>query len=152
RYLMQLYAWSGQRAAAMHQFRDCVKILNKELNVSPLEATREIYEAIKENRLPSPPAYHRQPPSSLRTASTANGSSPSVVAEEPHVPVLPSGNYPLVGREEDWARLVNIYAETAPSGYVVVLEGEAGIGKTRLAEEFVAYARSRGSSAVTVRC
>jgi predicted ATPase/DNA-binding SARP family transcriptional activator len=152
RYLMLLYAWSGQRAAAMHQFRECVKILDKELNVSPLEITRKIYEAIKENRLPSPSAYYRQSSSSPEAASTANSSSPPAATEIPHVPVLPSGNYPLVGRQQDWAALLNIYADKAPSGYVVVLEGEAGIGKTRLAEEFVAYARSRGSSTVTVRC
>src|SRR5918999_4629431 len=36
--------------------------------------------------------------------------------------------------------------------HVVVLEGEAGIGKTRLAEEFLAYAESRGSVTVAARC
>src|SRR3712207_9396583 len=36
--------------------------------------------------------------------------------------------------------------------HLVVLEGEAGIGKTRLAEEFVAYAASQGSVTVAARC
>lgn len=36
RWLMQLYALSGQRAAALRQYRECVRILEGELGVSPL--------------------------------------------------------------------------------------------------------------------
>jgi tetratricopeptide (TPR) repeat protein len=36
--------------------------------------------------------------------------------------------------------------------HLFVIRGEAGIGKTRLAEEFVIWARSNGVAAVTARC
>lgn len=152
RYLMELYAWSGQRAAAIHQYRECVKALEEELGVSPLEATTQLYQTIKENRVTVPLALEQQPSLTIAKAAPAAGSHPYTKEEELYTQVLPSGNYPLVGRQNEWATLLNIYAEKAHAGYVVVLEGEAGIGKTRLAEEFIAYARSQGSRAVTVRC
>lgn len=50
RFLMQLYAWSGQRAAALSQYEECVRTYNEELNAAPLEATTELYERIKRQR------------------------------------------------------------------------------------------------------
>ncbi len=35
---------------------------------------------------------------------------------------------------------------------MVILEGEAGIGKTRLAEDFLADARGKGTQVVAARC
>src|SRR6266849_2178954 len=55
RQLMQLYAWAGQRAAAIRQYRECVQVLEQELGVSPLESTTQLYQLIKENQIPSPP-------------------------------------------------------------------------------------------------
>jgi DNA-binding SARP family transcriptional activator len=55
RWLMQLYAWAGQRAAALRQYRECVRVLEGELGVSPLEETTLVYEAIQENNLFPPP-------------------------------------------------------------------------------------------------
>src|SRR5207248_2977441 len=55
RQLMQLYTWVGQRAAALHQYRECVQVLEQELGVAPLEATTQLYQAIKENQTPPPP-------------------------------------------------------------------------------------------------
>src|SRR6202023_4036202 len=55
RQLMLLCAWSGQRTAALHQYRECVQALEQELGVSPLESTTQLYQLIKENHIPSPP-------------------------------------------------------------------------------------------------
>lgn len=51
--LMRLYAWAGQRNAALRQYAECVRLLERELGVTPQAATTELYTAIKENRLPS---------------------------------------------------------------------------------------------------
>ena len=55
RQLMQLYAWSGQRAAALRQYAECEKVLQDELSLSPEAETTQLYEAIKERRDPAPP-------------------------------------------------------------------------------------------------
>jgi DNA-binding SARP family transcriptional activator/Tfp pilus assembly protein PilF len=142
RWLMQLYAWSGQRAAALRQYRECVRVLEEELGVSPLEETTRIYEAIQENDLPPPPVF---PQDRSPTPRVEEREAPSGGAVSPH-------DEQLVGREQEWRSLLGAYEAAGMGEHLVVLEGEAGIGKTRLAEEFVAYAASQGSVTVAARC
>ena len=59
---------------------------------------------------------------------------------------------PLVGRDQEWAALLDAYRAVAGDGRLVVIEGEAGIGKTRLAAELAGHARSLGASVVSGRC
>ncbi|MGE5250072.1 MAG: alpha/beta fold hydrolase [Bacteroidota bacterium] len=54
RSLMQLYAWSGQQAAALRQYQECRRILQEELGVEPEEETLVLYEAVRSRTLPSP--------------------------------------------------------------------------------------------------
>ena len=92
RWLMQLYAWAGQRAAALRQYRECVRVLEGELGVSPLEETTRIYEAIKENDLPPPPAFSRdQPPAPRAEEREAPESTPDEPLVGAGVAVLAPG-------------------------------------------------------------
>ena len=50
RCLMQLYARSGQRAAALRQYGECERALQEELGVPPEEETVQLYQVIKEHR------------------------------------------------------------------------------------------------------
>src|SRR5215207_5002775 len=127
RWLMQLYAWDGQRAAALRQYRECVRVLEGELGVSPLEETTRVYQAIMENDLPPPPVLAREGSSIPRTEDREFSSAGES-------PVRPHRGAPLVGREAEWSSLLRAYDAAGAVGHVVVLEGEAGIGKTRLAE------------------
>ncbi|HYO31956.1 MAG TPA: AAA family ATPase [Nocardioidaceae bacterium] len=114
RGLIRLYAEVGDRGAALTQYRECVRTLFHELGVPPLTETTELYEAINRGDF---------------TAS----SSPAVVLPLPsREPVTP-----LVGRTQDLAALRAAYQEIRADGRVVWVEGEAGIGKTRLVEEFL---------------
>jgi DNA-binding SARP family transcriptional activator len=54
RCLMQLYAWSGQQAAALRQYEECRRILQEELGFEPDEETEAAYEGIKSRTLGSP--------------------------------------------------------------------------------------------------
>jgi DNA-binding CsgD family transcriptional regulator/tetratricopeptide (TPR) repeat protein len=60
---------------------------------------------------------------------------------------------PFVGREAELAVLTaDLDAAMAGRGGVVLLAGEPGIGKTRLAEELAAQARARGALCLWGRC
>jgi AAA ATPase domain len=60
---------------------------------------------------------------------------------------------PFVGREAELAALTaDLDAALAGRGGVVLLAGEAGIGKTRLAEELAAQASARGALVLWGRC
>src|SRR5579859_2081656 len=65
-------------------------------------------------------------------------------------PVLDRG---LVGREVELARIVSALETTAAgAGRCVLVSGEAGVGKTRLAQEILTQARRRRVQVVAGRC
>ncbi len=142
RLLMQLYAWSDQRAAALRQYRECVRTLDKELGVAPLEETTLLYRAIQENDPPPPPVLSE--PRAPQEAQIPPPMEASTTARPP--------DNPLVGRAPEWEILLRSYEAVGEGGHLTVLEGEAGIGKTRLAEEFVAHLSGIGTRVVAARC
>ena len=135
RQLIRMYAWSGDRAAALEQYRHCVRALSQELGVGPLEETMTLYEQVNDGTLPPPPEAEAAVP------------PPPVTAAAGVPPELP-----LVGRAEELAVLVDAHARAQPDGRLAVIEGEAGIGKTRLANELMASARSSGAVVLAARC
>lgn len=136
RQLMLLYAWSGQRAAALQQYRDCVQVLDQELEVPPLEATTQLYNSIKQNQTAS--RYGAEPIARNLEPDTAPNPGYAVV--------------PVVGKAIERAALFASWNSINGKGRLVALVGEAGIGKTRLAEELLENARARGAAAAVVRC
>jgi DNA-binding SARP family transcriptional activator/tetratricopeptide (TPR) repeat protein len=118
RRLMQVLALQGDRAAAVHVYHDCASILNNELGIEPAPATQELYAQL----------LHRN----------------FEIAESSQVP-QPIQRQRLVGRHPQWQQLQQAWRE-AQEGHAkcVVIWGEAGIGKTRLAEELVTWVRRQG--------
>jgi predicted ATPase/DNA-binding SARP family transcriptional activator len=147
RLLMMLYAWSDERVAALRQYRECVRILGKELGVAPLEETTLLYRAIQENDLPLRPSLSEYGPPAAQAAEAATTSAADTPTSVPR-----SQDNPLVGRDPEWAALLEAYGSIGEGGHVVAVEGEAGIGKTRLVEDFVAHVREAGATAVVARC
>jgi predicted ATPase/transcriptional regulator with XRE-family HTH domain len=59
----------------------------------------------------------------------------------------------LIGREAEWQTLMGAWAKASRGqAAMVMLSGEAGIGKTRLTEELAHWAGRQGSSVATARC
>ncbi len=135
RELIRLYAWSGDRAAALEQYRSCVRTLSQELGVAPLDETANLYEQINDGTLAPPPKASAPPsePADLQTAT-------------------PPMELPLVGRDEALATLEHARAGAQPDGCLAVIEGEAGVGKTRLTNELAAHARRMGAVVLATRC
>jgi DNA-binding SARP family transcriptional activator len=122
--LMRCHARRGDRATALHLYQQWAAILKRELGAQPSAATRATYREILDlNEAPPSPA----PP---RTSV-----------------------YPLVGRHAEFRALVSAWSVAAtgrPS--LVLVRGEAGIGKSRLAEELIDWCRLETITAVTARC
>ena len=57
----------------------------------------------------------------------------------------------LVGRESAWLALEKVLA-VADNGQLVIVEGEAGIGKTALIDRFLALATERGCRTLSAQC
>ena len=138
RALIRLLAATGDRAGALVQYRECVRTLSRELGVPPLRETTQLYEAINEGSFeagsdgPAPP-----PP----------GPGHDVVAGLPAASPAPA----FVGRGAELDALVTAYEGVAGDGRVVVVAGEAGIGKTRLVEELVVAVRQAGATVAWAR-
>ncbi len=164
--LMLLYAEAGQRNAALRQYRECLRILEQELGVPPLDETTQLYQSILEYKSRHERRGVREPGGQGAREPEAPGPPPGLqpglqsgrpqasLSASARIPIPPGAllpRLPLVGRSQETVALLRAYEKAASGGYFLALEGEAGIGKTRLAEEFLGYARSRGAIAVAGR-
>jgi DNA-binding SARP family transcriptional activator len=127
RHLMRFYAVSGDRAAALRTYHTCATVLDRELEAEPGLATQKAYKRLLQQQM----------------------SSVSLVAS----PTALVASAPLVGRRPEWAQLQDAWQHTSTGRpHMVVLTGEAGIGKTRLAEDLLAWVGRQGMTSVHARC
>src|SRR5712692_252476 len=125
RRLMHLHFAVGDRAAALHAYDVCRARLSTDMQTEPTPETVALASRI---RAVAPPRRREAP-------TPAVALSPAVLL-----------NGPLLGRTTELSTLIKVY-HTARGGQtqVVLLEGEVGIGKTRLATEFLAWAEMEGA-------
>lgn len=134
RELIRLYAWNGEHSAALRQYRECVRVLDRELGVPPLQETTAVYEEVLEHRLQPPVAR------------------PALVVAPPPMEAVPTVAAPFVGRQDARAEMLAAIEHAGTSGTVIVIEGEAGIGKTRLIDEVLSDPSIAQRHTVTARC
>lgn len=123
RRLMSLYAATDDRAAALRIYQQCVTMLQEEFAVEPALATQELYQRLQRAASPPLPTHH--------------------APEQP----------PLIGRAKEWQTLVDAWGSASRGkAHYLLLTGEAGIGKSRLAEELAAWVARQGYSTATAHC
>jgi DNA-binding SARP family transcriptional activator len=142
RLLMLCYARAGQRTTALQQYRNCVRILDQELGVPPLEETTKLYTQILEGE-----DFALQSSAAETDRITIPATPESGLDRRPD-----SYQFPLVGRSRQMEIMLKRYQIDARRGYLLVLLGEPGIGKTRLADNFLAFAQKQGAKIMSARC
>ncbi len=127
RRLMRVHLALGDASAALQVYATCRARLAEDLRVKPSAETIALAQHIRALAASSPgsPTTH-----------------PSLAASEPPGELVA----PLVGRASAFRQLVRNFQQVQggqPQAVLVV--GEAGIGKTRLTSEWLAWARAQGA-------
>jgi DNA-binding SARP family transcriptional activator/predicted ATPase len=120
RRLMQLHFMAGDRTAAWQAYITCQSYLADELGIEPSAETKALAERI-------------------RAEKGDRGEKPTWLGQT-------ASALPFVGRAVEHGHLATAW-QTASQGQAqaVVIVGEAGIGKTRLATEFLQWTAVQGS-------
>ncbi len=129
RQLVSLRYESGDRAGALQEYEAFEHNLRDEMGVAPMPETRALVELVRRNaRLPSKPL-----------AKLESEIAPFFTSVSPNL-------LPFVGREREmqnattrWQRAVRGH------GGLLLIGGEAGIGKSRMAREIALHAESQGA-------
>ena len=120
---MRLLAACGRREAALAQYERCAGLLKAELGLLPMAETDALAASLR--GLSSAPLSPQASPSPSSPALGTTAATPSA-----RLPDL----FPFVGRQHELRQLETAWQE----GRAVLIEGEAGVGKSRLAQDFAA--------------
>jgi hypothetical protein len=125
RDLIRLHAVNGDRASALRVYHTCTTILQRELDVMPSIATIQAYEKLLGAKgIPVPS------------------------------PLITTSIYPLVGREVEWAQMLQVWRDNTLIGkpHALIISGEAGIGKSRLLDDLIQWTTRQGITSTKSRC
>jgi DNA-binding SARP family transcriptional activator/tetratricopeptide (TPR) repeat protein len=127
RQLMAIRYESGDRGGALHDYERFAASLDEELGVPPMPETRALRDRVLGNE-PIP--------------TTASEQQIGVeLARRPGRFLIP-----LVGRDDELSALKECWSRaTGGLREIVLVAGEGGIGKTRLASEFALFAEAQGA-------
>lgn len=127
RRLIRLQMLAGDRAAALRTYHACATALRRELGVEPAPATQQLHVQLLHG-------IEARPADALSLRASGPG-------------------LPLVGRQGEWMQLLASW-QSAASGraQLVLITGDVGIGKTRLAEELLAWVGCQGCPTAQAIC
>jgi len=133
--LMLYHYYAGEQSQSLRTYERCRQVLAGELDVEPLPATVALAERIRDGTLWAVEAAPRYPP-------------PAYEGRLFEVPYS-LGQVPFVGRAREYAWLIERWSR-AQTG-IILIEGEAGVGKSRLVDEFLGYAAAEGAMVLRSR-
>ncbi|MDQ3699784.1 MAG: AAA family ATPase, partial [Chloroflexota bacterium] len=124
RQLMRLHALNHDRAGGLRVYQACATWLERELAIEPSPATRQVYE-----RLQRLEALEEMAPASALEVTL-----------------------PLVERQREWTQVQGAWRRAADGQpHLLLIGGEPGIGKSRLAEELLSWANQQGITTARTR-
>lgn len=121
-WLMRLYALEGNRGQALHIYHTCAEVLSRELGVAPGPSVRALYEQLLQT--------------DIQQVSTAPATA-------------------LIARQVEWKKLTESWRGLLRGQQLlrmILITGEAGIGKTHLAQSFVDWVQRQGYQAASATC
>ena len=150
RWFMSASVAAGEQAKALAAYEALRRRLGRELGADPAPQTQELHLAIlREQEGGLGTTHGGGPPAQLRRASAPGGIAPGGTAPGGTAP----GGTALPGRDGEMGVLREAW-NTAVGGQpgLVTIVGEAGIGKTALAELLAAEAADNGGTVLRSRC
>jgi predicted ATPase/DNA-binding SARP family transcriptional activator len=131
RSLMRLQGELGDRAGAMSTFHQCAEVMERELGVEPSAATAELAQQLL--------GFGDGGRSALRGQGRA------------HRPSVQRAG--LVGRDRELGQASACWRRAAEGHpQLLVVNGDAGVGKSRLVAELATKARAEGAVLAATRC
>lgn len=130
RSALRAHFLAGDRAGAIRRYETLRKLLDDEMGVPPMAETRALYDSIISDTLTEAEADGKRQTAGIKAPpATLARRSPISSLQAPPPPLLP-----FTGRDAEFRTLHDL-ALSVPRK-LALIEGEPGIGKTRLAEEF----------------
>lgn len=126
--LMRIYALNGQRHQALRQYQHLSEALRRELDIEPDASSQRLFEDILSGSFPIQGESQEESPSVTAIRSNDSSIATTLVARDAELEAL----------EEALDLLFS------GRGSLVLIGGEAGIGKSRLASEIAARVVRRG--------
>lgn len=120
--LVRLYALLGDRPAALKAYQTYARRLAEELGTEPDPESQELYRRLTQGNETVQPAAEKK-------------------------------TIPLIGRTVEWRQLLAAWQSAVDGGaHMVFITGEAGIGKSRMVEELLSWAKPQGIQTATAYC
>ncbi len=138
--MLALYR-SDRQAEALRAYQDLRRVLGEELGIEPSRELASLEEAMLLQR----------PELEWRAAPAPSTSPPR--QQRPGPSMLVPGAGPFVGRDDEMARLSDVWERVSGGRLELALvAGEPGIGKTRLVSEFASHVGGLGAIVLYGRC